>query len=103
MSRIAQTNQSRPTAAPKNRRGPVADATRKPADEGMDSDTDLDEDDDEDDGPELRIDPLADVAWTYLDPIPECPRVKGLVAFFNEKVDLIIDGERVTRPQTPWS
>jgi len=48
-------------------------------------------------------DPLADVAWTYLDPIPECPRVKGLVAFFNEKVDLIIDGERVPRPQTPWS
>lgn len=44
-----------------------------------------------------------DVAWTYLDPVVECPRIKGLLAFFNEKVDLIVDGERQGRPRTPWS
>lgn len=45
----------------------------------------------------------ADVAWTYPDPVPECPRIKDLVSFFNEKVDLVIDGERQARPSTPWS
>jgi uncharacterized protein (DUF427 family) len=44
-----------------------------------------------------------DVAWSYPDPIPECPRVAGLVCFFNERVDLTIDGEREARPVTPWS
>jgi uncharacterized protein (DUF427 family) len=44
-----------------------------------------------------------DVAWSYPDPIPECPRVKGLIAFFNEHVDLVIDGELQPRPVTPWS
>lgn len=44
-----------------------------------------------------------DVAWTYPEPVIECPRIAGLVAFFNEKVDLIIDGERIERPRTPWS
>jgi uncharacterized protein (DUF427 family) len=44
-----------------------------------------------------------DVAWTYRQPIPECPRVAGLVAFFNERVDLEIDGVRQQRPRTPWS
>ena len=46
---------------------------------------------------------VADVAWSYPDPIPECPGIKGLIAFFNEKVDLVVDGERLERPQTPWS
>jgi uncharacterized protein (DUF427 family) len=45
----------------------------------------------------------ADRAWSYPDPIPECPAIKGLVCFFNEHVDLVIDGERVARPFTPWS
>jgi uncharacterized protein (DUF427 family) len=44
-----------------------------------------------------------DVAWSYPDPIPECPRIAGLVAFFNEHVDLTIDGEPQRRPFTPWS
>ena len=44
-----------------------------------------------------------DVAWTYREPVPECPRIAGLVAFFNERVDLIIDGVREPRPRTPWS
>jgi uncharacterized protein (DUF427 family) len=44
-----------------------------------------------------------DVAWSYPDPIPENPRIAGLISFFNEKVDLTIDGELVARPDTPWS
>jgi len=44
-----------------------------------------------------------DVAWSYPDPVPECPRIAGLVCFFNEKVDLIIDGVAQPRPVTPWS
>lgn len=45
-----------------------------------------------------------DVAWAYLDPIPEWPRIKGLIAFFNERVDAIyVDGERQPRPKTSWS
>jgi uncharacterized protein (DUF427 family) len=44
-----------------------------------------------------------DIAWSYPEPIPECPRIRDLVAFFNERVDVIIDGERQPRPHTPWS
>ena len=44
-----------------------------------------------------------DIVWSYPDPIPECPKVRGLLCFFNEKVDLLIDGALQKRPQTPWS
>lgn len=44
-----------------------------------------------------------DIVWTYLDPIPECPKVEGLLCFFNEKVTLYVDGELQERPKTPWS
>jgi uncharacterized protein (DUF427 family) len=44
-----------------------------------------------------------DLAWSYPDPIPENPRIAGLVCFFNEKVDLLVDGELQERPITPWS
>ena len=44
-----------------------------------------------------------DIAWTYRNPVPECPRISGLVCFFNERVDLLVDGVRQERPQTPWS
>lgn len=44
-----------------------------------------------------------DVAWTYPEPILECPRIAGLVAFFNERVDLVVDGVRRPRPRSPWS
>jgi uncharacterized protein (DUF427 family) len=43
------------------------------------------------------------VAWYYPDPIPEQPRLKDLVSFFNERVDVEVDGERVERPHTQWS
>ncbi len=44
-----------------------------------------------------------DVMWSYPEPIPENPRIAGLISFFNEKVDLTIDGVVEERPQTPWS
>ena len=44
-----------------------------------------------------------DVAWSYPDPVVECPRIADLVCFFNEKVDLAIDGVAQPRPVTPWS
>jgi uncharacterized protein (DUF427 family) len=46
---------------------------------------------------------LADVAWSYPTPIPENPRIAGLVCFRNEWLDLVVDGERLERPVTPWS
>ena len=46
---------------------------------------------------------VADVAWSYPEPVVECPRIAGLIAFFNEKVDIVLDGERQERPFTPWS
>jgi uncharacterized protein (DUF427 family) len=43
------------------------------------------------------------IAWAYPDPIAENPKIKGLICFYNEKVDLIIDGEKAERPITPFS
>ena len=45
----------------------------------------------------------ADLAWSYEEPLREAAEVTGLVAFFNEKVDVVIDGERAERPRTFWS
>jgi uncharacterized protein (DUF427 family) len=35
-----------------------------------------------------------DLAWSYDNPLPEGERLRNLVAFFDEKVDVILDGER---------
>lgn len=43
------------------------------------------------------------VAWSYPDPIAENPKIKDLVAFYNERVDITLDGELLERPTTPWS
>ena len=43
------------------------------------------------------------LVWSYQNPIPECPKIKGLLSFFNEKVDLYVDDELQPRPKTPWS
>ena len=40
------------------------------------------------------------VAWTYTLPRPESTPIAGLICFFNEQVDIDIDGERQPRPQT---
>jgi uncharacterized protein (DUF427 family) len=33
-----------------------------------------------------------DLAWSYRTPLPESERIAGLIAFYNDKVDLYVDG-----------
>jgi uncharacterized protein (DUF427 family) len=42
----------------------------------------------------------ADLAWAYDFPTRPLLPIAGLIAFYNEKVDVVLDGERVTRPKT---
>jgi uncharacterized protein (DUF427 family) len=49
------------------------------------------------------LDGVPDVAWTYRAPLREASEVTDRVAFFNERVDVIVDGTRLDRPVTPWS
>ena len=44
-----------------------------------------------------------DLVWSYEAPVREAAEVTGLMAAFNERVDLEIDGRRAERPNTPWS
>ena len=44
-----------------------------------------------------------DHAWTYRAPLPESQKIAGLVSFYNEKVDLFVDGTPLERPRTPFS
>jgi uncharacterized protein (DUF427 family) len=44
-----------------------------------------------------------DLVWSYPRPIPENPRIAGLLSFFNERVDLVVDGQPQERPVTFWS
>jgi len=45
-----------------------------------------------------------DIVWSYPDPIPECPKIKGYLCFFDEHVDeILLDDVPVPRPLTPWS
>lgn len=46
---------------------------------------------------------VEDAVWSYPEPIPENPRIRGALCFFNERVDLVVDGKRLERPATPWS
>jgi uncharacterized protein (DUF427 family) len=46
---------------------------------------------------------VRDAAWSYPDPIPENPKIRDLLCFFNERVDLVVDGEAIGRPVSPWS
>ncbi len=50
-------------------------------------------------GGELAI----DVVWTYRTPLPESQKIAGLVAFYNERVDLYVDGELQPRPRTKFA
>jgi uncharacterized protein (DUF427 family) len=41
---------------------------------------------------------VEDLAWSYRTPLPESQKVAGLIAFYNEQVDLEVDGIRQERP-----
>jgi uncharacterized protein (DUF427 family) len=44
-----------------------------------------------------------DLAWSYRTPLPESQKVAGLIAFYNEKLDIYVDGELQERPSTKFS
>jgi uncharacterized protein (DUF427 family) len=43
-------------------------------------------------------DAAEDIAWSYEDPLPELAVIKGLVAFWDETVDVFLDGLPRSRP-----
>ena len=46
---------------------------------------------------------LADIAWTYDFPTRQLLPITGLIAFYNEKVDITLDDRRLERPVTHFS
>lgn len=44
-----------------------------------------------------------DLAWTYNYPLPAVAPIAGRVAFYNEKIDIIVDGAVLSRPRTQFS
>ena len=44
-----------------------------------------------------------DVVWFYENPRREAEPIRGYLAFFNERVDIEVDGELQERPVTQWS
>lgn len=47
---------------------------------------------------------VPDVGWSYDDEVRrEGEAVRGLIAFYNERVDLVVEGSRLERPRTAWS
>ncbi len=46
---------------------------------------------------------LPDIAWAYDFPTRQLQPIAGLIAFYNEKVDITVDGVRLERPTTHFS
>ncbi len=44
-----------------------------------------------------------DIVWYYKYPVEESSRIAGMVCFYNEKVDIYVDGELQARPKTVFS
>jgi uncharacterized protein (DUF427 family) len=44
-----------------------------------------------------------DIAWAYPDPLPGVSDIKDAISFFDERVDVYVDGEPQERPVTQWS
>ena len=42
-----------------------------------------------------------DLAWSYEAPLPDAVAIKGLVAFWDDRVDVLVDGRRRERPGGP--
>lgn len=42
------------------------------------------------------------VVWTYPAPLPESQKVAGLTCWYDERVDVTLDGEARPRPRTPF-
>lgn len=50
-----------------------------------------------------RADVPRNIVWSYPEPLPAVGAIEGYLAFFNEAVDLVVDGERLERPVTLFS
>ena len=46
---------------------------------------------------------VENIAWSYRTPLPESERIAGLISFYNERVDLYVDGKLNERPKTKFS
>lgn len=46
---------------------------------------------------------VRDLAWTYPEPLIEMEPLRDLIAFFDERIDLVLDGTTRPRPITPWT
>jgi uncharacterized protein (DUF427 family) len=44
-----------------------------------------------------------DYVWIYRAPLPESQKIAGLACFYNERVDLYVDGVLQARPRSPFS
>jgi len=47
--------------------------------------------------------PHPDLVWGYRTPLPESQKVAGLACFYDEKVDVYLDGEKQERPRTHFA
>jgi uncharacterized protein (DUF427 family) len=48
-----------------------------------------------------RVEPA--LAWHYDDPLDGMERIRRRICFFNERVDVIVDGELQDKPRSQWS
>lgn len=44
-----------------------------------------------------------DIAWTYREPLHDGSPVRDHICFFDERVDVVVDGTKRERPVTQWS
>jgi uncharacterized protein (DUF427 family) len=44
-----------------------------------------------------------DYVWIYRTPLPESQKIAGLACFYNERVDIYVDGAVQERPRSPFS
>jgi uncharacterized protein (DUF427 family) len=49
------------------------------------------------------VDGHEDLLWCYEDPLPDAAALTGLVAFWDERVDVFVDGVRRERPGGPFA
>jgi len=45
----------------------------------------------------------AELGWSYEEPLPDVAPIAGLVAFWDERVDVVVDGVRRERPAGPFA
>ena len=46
---------------------------------------------------------LSDIAWSYPEPLEDALRVRSMISFYQEHLDLFVDDQPVARVRTPWS